>query len=275
VAGTTGFYRGCCSLLGRTSVRGLRANLTLANSRFIAEKIRQTHGIDSLTLFPPVPGGFPDVAWGSRQDAFVGIGRFAPEKRWEQAFEIIRRVREAGRDVRLTLIATRDHPDCEQRVRQLAERYPWVTLHTNLPRREMVDIVARHRYGIHLMEDEHFGIAPAEEQRGGCIPFVHRSGGPMEIVGHDDRLMFRTTDEAVEGILPVLASPQLQLELCRSARRRAELYSCEQFVAKIREVVAGFPNSGTGTNPSQNCDAACSPATQIAAEAPGAADANF
>jgi len=65
----------------------------------------------------------------------------------------------------------------------LAAERPWVGLLHDLDRTEMAREVASHRFGIHTMENEHFGIAPAEFQRAGCIPFVHRSGGPVEIVG--------------------------------------------------------------------------------------------
>ena len=34
-----------------------------------------------------------------------------------------------------------------------------------------------------------------ELQRAGGIPFVHRSGGPVEIVGETESLMFRTAEE--------------------------------------------------------------------------------
>jgi hypothetical protein len=66
----------------------------------------------------------------------------------------------------------------------------------------------------------------------------------MEIVGHDDRLMFRTTEEAVERICAVLASPSLQAVLCSDARLRSEMYASERFVARMREIVADFPNAG-------------------------------
>jgi hypothetical protein len=37
-------------------------------------------------------------------------------------------------------------------------------------------IVSRHRFGLHGMKGEHFGIAPAELICGGCITFVPDDG---------------------------------------------------------------------------------------------------
>ena len=50
-------------------------------------------------------------------------------------------------------------------------------------RDEVRALMATHRYGIHGMREEHFGMAPAELARAGCIVWVPRGGGQMEIVG--------------------------------------------------------------------------------------------
>jgi glycosyltransferase involved in cell wall biosynthesis len=234
-------YRAACALLSNVSDDRIRENVTLVNSAFIGKKVREVRGIGSIVLPPPVPGGFPEVPWTDREEDLIGIGRLSPEKRWESAVEIVRRLREGGRSVRLTLVGTPDNPSYEGQIRMLAERHAdWMTIHTNLPREELVNLVARHRYGVHLMEGEHFGIAPAELQRGGCLPFVHRSGGPVEIVGGEERLMFETVDEAVEKIAAVLDSETLQQELRARAAQRAQTYTAEQFVASVRRIVDGF-----------------------------------
>jgi glycosyltransferase involved in cell wall biosynthesis len=234
-------YRAACRLLSDVSEERIRENVTLVNSAFIGNKVRQVRGGSSIVLPPPVPGGFPEVPWTDREEAFICVGRFSPEKRWENAVEIVRRLREGGRSVRLTLVCTPDNPRYEGQIRMLAERHAdWMTIRANLPRKELVNFVARHRYGLHLMEGEHFGIAPAELQRGGCLPFVHRSGGPMEIVGGEERLMFETVDDAVGKTAAVLDSETLQQELRKRAAERAQLYTAEHFVASVRRIVDEF-----------------------------------
>jgi glycosyltransferase involved in cell wall biosynthesis len=238
---TLGIYRALCASLSEVSTERIRDNLTLVNSAFIADKVCQAYGANSIVLSPPVPGGFPGVRWTERQDAFLGIGRFSPEKRWEVAVDIVRRLRESGRNVTLTLICTPDSTSCESHIRKLAlEHANWMTLHVNCSRQELTYLVTHHRYGIHPMQEEHFGIAPAELQRGGCLPFVHRSGGPMEIVGGDERLMFETVEDAVAKVARVLDSSTLQHELLEGASRRANEYTNEQFVERLRQIVDEF-----------------------------------
>ena len=90
------------------------------------------------------------------------------------------------------------------------------------------------------MEEEHFGIAVAELQRAGCIPFVHNSGGPPEIIGDDPRLTFQDPQEAAQKIAAVLASCELQGALRTWVERRRELFSAERFSKELRAVAADF-----------------------------------
>jgi glycosyltransferase involved in cell wall biosynthesis len=234
-------YRALTEGLARTSLERLRSNLTLANSDFIGGLIREAHGINSVTVYPPVPGGFPHVSWKDREDAIACIGRLSPEKKWDEAVEVVRRIREAGRPVRLTLIGHSDNKShYEERLRALAREHPWLSILIAPPRAKMLELVARHRYALHPMVNEHFGIAPAELQSAGCITFVHRSGGPMEIVGCDERLMFDDVNDAARKIQTVLASPMLQSELREQSAQRAECFTSARFVARIREIAAEF-----------------------------------
>jgi glycosyltransferase involved in cell wall biosynthesis len=87
------------------------------------------------------------------------------------------------------------------------------------------------------MQNEHFGIAPAELQRAGCITFVHRSGGPMEIVGRREELMFDDAAEGCERICRVVRDTGAQEELRRFAAERAECFSEERFCTELRGYV--------------------------------------
>lgn len=224
--------------IGGITTEGVRRNLTLVNSEFIAARIRALHGIDPIVLHPPVPGVFPDVPWEAREDGVVMVGRISPEKRIEDVVEILRRVRARGVAVRLHVVGTDDDPTYTARIRRLAaDHVAWITLHENLAREQLVALLARQRYGIHAMEGEHFGIAVAEMARAGCIVFVPRAGGPIEIVGDDDRLLFGSPGEAVEKIDAVVRDPARQRALRAHLSRRAERFSAEAFVTRFRELV--------------------------------------
>ncbi len=227
---------GCAVLTGFSFAR-MRRNLTLANSRFTARHFAARHGVAAEILHPPTIGSFPKVAWSDRADSFICIGRIAPEKELEKVIAVLAAVRERGRPVTLTLAGIADDPAYHALIRGLvAANASWMRLCEDLPRAELCRLVAEHRYGIHGMQREHFGMAVAEMVRAGCIVFVPREGGPAEIVGEEDLLLYDDAPDAVEKILRVAGDAELQAALCRRLAVRGRELSTEHFVARIREV---------------------------------------
>jgi glycosyltransferase involved in cell wall biosynthesis len=100
--------------------------------------------------------------------------------------------------------------------------------------------VSRHRYGIHGRTEEHFGIAVAELMRGGCLVFIPRGGGQVEIVEGDERLLYATAEEAAEKIIQVMSDRDLQQVLRTHLASKKDLFSTEQFMRRFQELVRHF-----------------------------------
>ncbi|HEX9445384.1 MAG TPA: glycosyltransferase, partial [Candidatus Binatia bacterium] len=236
-------YRYACRRISDYSPSRLKNNLTLVNSNWTGGKVRECHGIDSTTLYPPIAGEFPPVPWPERENGFVCVGRFAPEKELDKVIDIIAAVRSRGQDVHLHLIGGRDAHSSSYYFhirRRIEQNASWVFLHEDIPRAELAGLVARHRYGIHGMSEEHFGMAVAEMVRAGCIVFVPRGGGQVEIVGDEERLLYRAPEEAAEKILQTLGDAERQRALREFLETRAVLFSTERFIARTREIVRLF-----------------------------------
>jgi glycosyltransferase involved in cell wall biosynthesis len=233
-------YRVIVRRIGGTTDAGVRANLTLVNSSYMARRVRTLHGVSPVVLYPPVPGDFPDVPWSARADGVVVIGRLSPEKRIEDALAAVRHARRAGADLALHVIGSVGDPAYARDIQaQLHEHDAWAHLHLDLARDALVRLVATQRFGLHPMVEEPFGIAPAEMLRAGCIPLVHASGGPPEIVGEEPRLLFRDPGEAAERLLALHRDPALQAELRARLAPRAARFSSARFVDELRAIVAG------------------------------------
>ncbi|MBZ5609585.1 MAG: glycosyltransferase [Acidobacteriia bacterium] len=233
-------YRAFCNAYARATKEGLKRNLTIANSQFVADRLRKTYGNDPVVVYPPIPGTFADMPWEQRQPAMAAVGRVAPIKRWDMAMEIVESVRRRGHDLALTLIGHVDDAAYAARLQELAASRPWFRLLFDLDRTTLLAELAAHRYGIHAMQDEHFGIAPAELQRAGCILFVHNSGGPVEIVGKDPRLAFDGVADAVEKIVRVLEDQALERELRSQVAERRNVFSTDRFCESVHEIVTRF-----------------------------------
>ncbi|NEU56570.1 glycosyltransferase [Halorussus sp. MSC15.2] len=178
-----------------------------------------------------------DRPWSEREPGFVTIGRLARYKNVLDNVEIIDRVRERGHDVHLHLVGPGYDDEYAREVKRAASERDYVSVEGECSREELVEIVCRHRYGLHGKRHEHFGMAVAELVAGGTVPFVPDNGGQREIVG-SDRLTYDTVPEAVERIDRVLSNPDTANDLRRDAAEIEREYGRDRFQREIRAVVA-------------------------------------
>lgn len=236
-----GYYQLADAIAG-FSLDRLRQNLTLVNSEWTGERVQRSLGIQTRTLYPPVVDPTAGLPWSERRNGFLAIGRISPEKEYERVMTILARVRDHSPELTLTIVGTWDrhaHRYMDSLL-QLAQRLgPWIQFKQNVPRDEIARLMATHRYGLHGMREEHFGMAPAELARAGCIVWVPRGGGQMEIVGREPALMYDSDDDAVEKIGRTLRDAGEQTRL-RSVLTASERFSTAHFVEQVREIVAEF-----------------------------------
>ncbi len=226
------------------SLDRMKSNVTLVNSDWAGEHVRRHLGGQPRTLYPPVANPGPGLPWAERAPDFLAVGRIAPEKEYERIMRILARVRAGVPGLRLTIVGTSDrHGDryfnsLRAQARALGS---WIQFREDLSRDELRGLMGAHRYGIHGMREEHFGMAPAEMARAGMIVWVPRAGGQMEIVGREPALMYDTDEEAAARITAALADPPKQERLRVQLATRAEIFSTERFVREVREIVAEWP----------------------------------
>lgn len=223
-------------LAGFDSAR-VRANVTLANSVFTASEVTRLTGMPARVVHPPVPGDFEPLPWQEREDTVLVVGRLVPEKRIEDAVAVVRRLRVAGRPLTLSVVGRVDPNSRSYAARLRAALPSWATLHTNLPRTELLALAGRARWGLHGFRGEPFGIAVAELVASGCVVLARRGGGVGEIVAAD-ALLFDDVDEATAR-LGELYDDEARCERVRShLARRAQAFGTERFERAIRAEVA-------------------------------------
>jgi len=94
-------------------------------------------------------------------------------------------------------------------------------------------LLTSHRYGIHGMNYEHFGIGITEILNVGYLLFTPDSGGQVEIV-KDGRLRYSSVKDAVEKISRVLKDRRLQSQI-RTELERAKVQ--RNFKERIRGII--------------------------------------
>lgn len=236
------YYRIADAVAG-FSLERVKENVTLTNSKWTAACIRDFLGVEARVLYPPVVGASDPRPWEDRQNGFLAVGRISPEKEYERLIHILSRIRAVGHDVTLTIVGTWDRQvrGYVDRLQQLARAAgPWVRLRQNVSRAELQHLMASHRYGIHGMREEHFGMAPAEMAASGMIVWVPAGGGQMEIVGDEPALLYTSNEEAIAQIARTLSQAAEQDRLRGYLSARAKLLDTHRFVAEIREIVETF-----------------------------------
>lgn len=226
-------------MLSGFSEDGVKANLTLTVSNWTGEIVRKVYGIAARTVYPPVTLEFPPVPFSEREWGFVCVGRIVPSKRILELMRIVSTVRQQGYDVHLHIVGRAGEPGYMREVLAAARAMgSWVSIENSLDRAGLAKMIAQHRFGIHGMLNEHFGIAVAEMAKAGCIVFVPNCGGQVEIVDGDDRVLYSSEAEAIEKITRLLASEEEQVSLSELMTARGMRFSPQAFMAGIRDAVS-------------------------------------
>jgi glycosyltransferase involved in cell wall biosynthesis len=233
-------YMRLCDAIARINPQAWGQNVTLANSAWSAERMQKKFGMAARTLYPPVEGGYPEVPFAEREPGFVCLGRVSPEKCTHSVIEILRQVRARGQAVHLHIVGLIDDSAYGNKVRRLAEQHrDWVHLEGLVFGNRKKQILSTHRFGINGCASEAFGIAVAEMVLAGCIVFVPKGGGQVEIVS-DPALVFENESDAASKVAAVLANAAEQERLRRHLRQGSGQFSAEGFQSQVQEVVKDF-----------------------------------
>ena len=147
-----------------------RVDYFVANSRFIASRIRKCYGRESTVIHPPVEVSAGRIS-GKLSDYYIAIGRLVGYKRFDLA---IAACAQLGR--RLKIIGAGPHA---RRLRQMAG--PGIEFLGRLSDKDMREQLAGSR-ALLFPGEEDFGIVPVEAQSFGKPVIAYASGGVLETV---------------------------------------------------------------------------------------------
>lgn len=219
--------------------RNARAHATLANSFWTAAVCERVGLRGARVVYPPVTAPTSQSRWHTRRPEAVILGRLVPTKQVEVAILATAQLIKAGLLNRLHVIGPVQDSDYAQYLRSTtSDLMPGcVTFHGAKSRSETQALLSSVKFGIHAQHDEHFGMAPAEIAAAGCIPFVHDSGGQVEIVGGDPRLRFVDPTDLAAKLELVARKPHVQEELLRLLAATAPKFSVNRFGEELRAEV--------------------------------------
>jgi len=211
-----------------------RISLVLAISEYSKFHFDQSWKVPTKLVYPACNMIRPSQI---RDNTVVTAARGVPEKRLELFWEIAKRCP----TYEFILLLTQD-PRFEQISQSLQRTVPVNGRVIVDPDREVYhETLARSRIYLHLMKGEHFGITIVEAMSAGCVPVVHDSGGPKEIVGSSG-ILWQEVEEIPQSLK--VANSAFD-SLSEQAMERARVFSRERFDVTLgevfEEIVSRFP----------------------------------
>ncbi len=233
-------YYSLARLYSGYSRSSMKRNNTITSSLWGAGIVKRLYGIESTVIYPPVDDDFPAVPWMEKKESVICAGRIAPEKKIEDVIGIVEKTRIlTGKDMGLRLIGHLPENGYGGKIGKLIASRKWIEHSDVLPRKEYKHELSRHRYAVHAMSDEHFGIAVAEYVCAGCLVLIKEGGGQQEIIGHMRELTYGNIEDATDKLSGFVKDPVSASGL-RDRLRLTLPLSAERFSRDIRIVVGGF-----------------------------------
>ena len=175
-----------------------KLDLVFCNSNYTKENIEHYWKIkDPIVVYPPVnlDSFWCDTPLADRSKRVIYVARFIPQKR----HEILKRLASDLPDYEFVSVGGLGEGEKDW-FKGFQENLPKnYQIKVNLPGPDLKKLLQDSRIYVHLMEGEHFGIAPVEGLASGCVTLVHDSGGMKEFIPQQYR--WQTYDDLKQKIL--------------------------------------------------------------------------
>ena len=206
-----------------------RPDVLIANSGFIARRIRKTYRRESQVIYPPVDTEYFTLN-GPREDFYFTASRFVPYKRIDLIVEAFRGMPDKK------LVISGDGPELERIRPMFGENITWLGYQ---PTDVLRDQLRRCRAFIFAAKED-FGITPLEAQACGAPVIAFGEGGATETVrgqgsAHQTGVFFPSqTIPALQAAVREFESHSIPAQDCRE---QAERFSNQRFQVEFGSFV--------------------------------------
>jgi glycosyltransferase involved in cell wall biosynthesis len=204
-----------------------RIGLVLAISKYSMSHLDREWKRPSLLVYPACNMVEPRT----KRSVVVTVARAHPSKRLELFWKVAR----LRPEYEFMMLLTKDPTLVEySKTLSLGAPFNGRTIF-NASKETYHRLLGEAKVYVHLTENEHFGIAVVEAMSAGCVPVVHNSGGPREIV--DDQTGFRWQSEEE---IPGMVDAAMKNSPSPFAREKAQLFNRAKFDERIVSIVSGL-----------------------------------
>ena len=206
----------------------------IANSQFIARRIRKVYGREAEVIYPPVDISKFDLCT-EKEDYYLTASRMVPYKKVKLIVEAFNEMPDRQ------LIVIGDGPDFEK-TKAIAKSN--ITMMGYQPFEVLRDKM-QHAKAFVFAAEEDFGITPVEAQACGTPVIAYGRGGALETVKDGETGCFfpeQTKESIIEAIKNFDAQQAITPEKCR---KNAERFSIMRFREQLKDYIKMSLGGGT------------------------------
>ncbi len=212
-----------------------RVTSYIANSHFIAERIRKFYGRDSVVIPPPVATQDFDLC-ADKQDFYLAASRMVPYKKLPVIAEAFSRMPSRK------LVMIGEGPEAHK-VQEIAARAPNIEYLGYQPFPALKDRMQKARAFVFAAQED-FGIMPVEALACGTPVIAFGKGGVLDSVTPQTGLFFQ--EQTPEAIVSAIESFEEKTKTITPAacRAQAETFSEDRFRKRLADHVDSALKSG-------------------------------
>ena len=230
--------------LSLTIFNKIPARVIIVNSSFIKSIVAASLKADAQVVSPPVDVNYflQSDKNQNRKNEIITLSGYSPKRHLERIPEIA----SYSKLGHFLIIGKTDEYSFAtvQKLKAMIKQYGVegrVELLFNVPRSKLREALHEGKICLHAMPDEHFGTAIVEAMASGCIPVVHKSGGPwLDILDQKQGkygYAYETSEEASKYIDLLIGEEDLRKKTALRAMKRSLKYDASIFAKKIVEIV--------------------------------------
>lgn len=204
----------------------------IANSHNVKRRLETYLGRTATVIHPPVDT--KRFCWIDQKDYYVSLARLENFKRVDLIVDAFRLMPEKK------LVVTSSGSEMK-RLQKLAGDAPNISFTGWQTENQLQQVIGNAIAAIYIPMDEDFGISPVEAMSAGKPVIGVAEGGLLETVVPDQTGILLQPPPTVDAIRAAVRemTPERALEMRSACGARAQMFSREIFLEKMREVVGG------------------------------------
>jgi len=204
-----------------------RVDVFIANSRFVADRVKRLYGRDAEVLPPPVDVQCFAAVKRSPEDWYLVVSALAPYKRVDHA---IRACAALGRELRI-VGAGPEEKNLKSLARDVGANVQFLGF---VDGADLVEFYRRAK-GLLFPGVEDFGIVPVEAIATGCPVVAFRMGGVLDSLTGETAELY--SEQTVEGLREAIISFENRQFSEHDLRNRAAKFAPECFLGQFEQIL--------------------------------------